>query len=86
MRLDFSYFNENMFTPGGTLTIGEWKYPQKDGDTFAGIEMWIDEVKVWKGIKTRKELTQNIGKVFEPDEPNLSNFWRFSEGMKVGFY
>lgn len=81
-QFSFSSAQHNVFEPMGIVTLGTWRQPKavRDGDA-KGFEMWIDEMRVWKGVRTRNQIKQDIGAVLNVETAGLASLWHFSDGQ-----
>uniref|UniRef100_H2XR25 Pentraxin n=5 Tax=Ciona intestinalis TaxID=7719 RepID=H2XR25_CIOIN len=70
--------DENLFQPGGFISLGQWELPTR---TSVAESIWINQVALWKSELTRDEIRNNMRRVVKVSEPNLANLWKFTEGQ-----
>jgi hypothetical protein len=64
---------EAPYATAGTFWIGKAPW----GDGFKGD---IDEVRVWRCVRTAEEIKADMGRRLVGDEDGLAAYWRFDEG------
>jgi hypothetical protein len=75
--------DNDIFTPGGTLTLGYW-YPSGGaaGSSIpGGFFGEIDELRVWNKRRAITEIVNSRVVVLDCSSRDLGNLWRFNEGQ-----
>ena len=75
--------NHDIFTPGGTLTLGYW-YPSggASGSSIpGGFFGEVDEVRIWNKRRSVTEIKTSRHAVSDCASTDLATLWQFNEGQ-----
>lgn len=75
--------NQDIFAPGGVLTLGYW-YPSGStpgGSLPGGFFGEIDEVRVWNKQRSVTEIVRSRVELIDCTLKDLACLWRFNEGQ-----
>ncbi|KAI8479536.1 hypothetical protein Bbelb_427260 [Branchiostoma belcheri] len=78
----FSSLNNNIFAPGGTLTLGKWTFATNiysvADEHFVG---WMDELVIWNIRLDASQIRDHIGMYHHNTTAYLASLWHFNEGV-----